>query len=82
MRALLTALAGVVASVTHAMAAGGTEAGMGLWGNLFIAFGVMIVVFQLIPGIMLLGGMLKGLFSLREEKADESAVARGPGSSR
>jgi hypothetical protein len=82
MRELLTGIMGIAASVTHALASGGSEAGgMGLWGNLFIAFGVMIVVFQLIPGIMLLVGMVKGVFSLREKKADESAVAGGPESS-
>ena len=77
MRAFVTALSGVVASVTHAMAANGAEAGVGLWGNLFIAFGVMIVVFQLIPGIMLLCGMVKGLFSLHEKKTEESVVVGG-----
>ncbi len=77
MRALLTAISGVAASVTHALAAGGSEAGLGLWGNLFIAFGVMIVVFQLIPGVMLVCGMLKGLFALREKKAEASVTADG-----
>jgi hypothetical protein len=73
---------GIAASVTHALASGGADAGgMGLWGNLFIAFGVMIVVFQLIPGVMLLGGMVKGIFFLRDKKADESVVASGPESS-
>jgi hypothetical protein len=30
---------------------------------------------------MLLGGMVKGIFSLRDKKADESVVASGPESS-
>lgn len=77
MRTLTAALLGITASAAHAVASGGTEAaGLGLWGNLFIAFGVMIVVFQLIPGIILLGGVVKGLFSLQGGKADESEPSR------
>ena len=76
MRALLTAILTVAASVTHALASGSSGAsGVGLLWNLFIAFGVMIVVFQFTPGITLLGGMVKGLFSLHSEKAAGPDVA-------
>jgi hypothetical protein len=36
---------------------------MGLLTTFFVAFGVLIVLFQLLPGMALFCGMLKGLFS-------------------
>jgi hypothetical protein len=57
-----------------ALAAGGGTGGegMSMMATLFIAFGVLIVLFQFIPGIMLLIGMLKGIFSASEKKTHES----------
>ena len=41
--------------------AGGEESGW-LW-MLFLGFGALIIVFQLVPSMILFGSMLKGLFS-------------------
>jgi hypothetical protein len=40
-----------------------TEGG-GLLVTLFLGFWAVILVFQLVPGLILLGSMIKGLFSL------------------
>lgn len=36
-----------------------------LW-MLFLGFAALVVVFQLVPSVILLGAMLKGLFSAKE----------------
>lgn len=57
-----------------ALAAGGTEAaGNGFLVILFLGFGALIIVFQLIPGLMLFGSMIKGLFC----KPTKTAVLAG-----
>jgi hypothetical protein len=43
----------------------------------FIAFGVLIVMFQFVPGVMLFIGMLKGLFSSTQKKATEAVAGNG-----
>jgi hypothetical protein len=56
-------------------AGGGTEGeGMSMLTTLFIAFGVLIVMFQFIPGVMLLVGTLKGIFSAGEKKTHGTTV--------
>jgi hypothetical protein len=56
-------------TVSNALASGGTEVeSLGLMAALFIVFGVLIVLHQFIPGLMLLGGMLKGIFSSTDKK--------------
>jgi hypothetical protein len=60
----------LLVTVSYAWASGGAEVeGMGLMAAFFIAFGVLIVLYQFIPGLMLIGGMLKEIFSPTEEKA-------------
>jgi nitrate reductase gamma subunit len=49
-----------------------------LMSKLFLVFLGAIITFQVLPGLMLIGGMVKGLFSLGQrkavhEKADSSA---------
>jgi hypothetical protein len=49
--------------------------GSGLLVTLFLGFGAVILVFQLVPGMLLLGSMIKGLFSLNSPgsvSADDS----------
>lgn len=76
MRTVSTTLLSLMITAGAALAAGGgTEGeGMSMLATLFIAFGVMIVMFQFIPGIMLLVGMLKGIFSASEKKTHETTV--------
>jgi len=51
-------------AATYANAASGaTSDENGLLVRLFLAFAAIIIVFQLVPGIVLFGSMLKGVFS-------------------
>jgi len=73
MRTVSATLLSLMITASAALAAGrGTEGeGMGMFAALFIAFGILIVLFQFIPGIMLLVGMLKGIFSANEKKVHD-----------
>lgn len=69
MKTSLQIVLSLLVTASCAMAAGGTEAeGLGFLATLFIAFGVLIVMFQFIPGLILLGGMLKAIFSTSDKK--------------
>jgi hypothetical protein len=69
MKTISTIILSQLVTVSNAFASGGGEAeGLGLMAALFIAFGVLIVLHQFIPGLMLLGGMLKGIFSPADKK--------------
>jgi hypothetical protein len=72
MKTISTIVLSLLVAVSYALASGGTEVeGLGLMGALFIAFGVLIVLHQFVPGLILLGGMLKGIFSSTEKKASK-----------
>jgi hypothetical protein len=72
-RSVMLVLIGTVA-VAHA---GDIQAeGGGLLVTLFLGFGAVIIVFQLVPGLLLLGSMIKGLFSLN---SPEIVPADDPG---
>lgn len=72
----LTALT-LLAVPAAALAASGAETeGNGFLVTLFLAFGALIIVFQLIPGLVLFGSMLKGLFT---RSAPENSSAEGNG---
>ncbi len=63
MKRTMTTLGALMAMATPAIAAGGMETeGTSMFTILFVGFGALIVVGQLIPGIVLFGGMVKGLF--------------------
>jgi len=76
MKTLSTTLLSLLITAGVALAAGGGAEGesMSMLATLFIAFGVLIVMFQFIPGIILLVGMLKGIFSPSEKKSLETTV--------
>ncbi len=63
---------------TQALAAtgGANPEGLGLMATLFISFAVLVLLFQLIPGVLLLAGMLKGIFS-KAKKTGVDAVESG-----
>jgi len=64
----------LLVTVSCALASGGTEVeGMGLMTSFFIAFGVLIVLYQFIPGLMLIGRLLKELFSSIDEKVTDAS---------
>lgn len=63
MKRIMTTLGALMAWTTPAIAAGGTETtGTSLITILCLGFGALIVVGQLIPGLVIFCGMVKGLF--------------------
>jgi len=69
MKTISTILISLLVTVSYALASGGNEVeGLGLMTAFFITFGVLIVLSQLIPGLVLLGGMLKVIFSSADTK--------------
>jgi len=60
-----------------ASADGANPEGMGLLATFFIAFAVLILLFQFLPGIALFVGMLKGIFSSEARKPSEEAAKPG-----
>ena len=76
MKTISAILTTLMITATQALAAGSTPEGegIGILAACFIGFGVMIVLFQFIPGIMLMVGMLKGIFSLVRKDAKETPV--------
>jgi hypothetical protein len=76
MKAMSTIILFLLVIVSHVLASGGTDVeGLGLMTAFFIAFGVLIVLFQFIPGLMLLGRMLKGIFT-QNGKKDSEAIGK------
>ena len=69
MKTISTIVLSLLVTVSNVLASGNAEAeGLGLMSALFIAFGVLIILQQFIPGLLLLGGMLKGIFSPIDKK--------------
>ena len=74
MKTLSIIVLSLLITVSCALASGGTEVeGLGLMTSFFIAFGALIVLYQFIPGIMLIGGLLKEIFSSIDEKATDAS---------
>jgi hypothetical protein len=72
MRTISIIVLTLLVTITNAFASGGSEVeGIGFMGALFIAFAILIVLHQFVPGITLLGGMLKGIFSSTEQESLE-----------
>jgi len=68
----IVATLGALTAWTPASAADSPETtGTSLITLLLIGFGVLIVVGQLIPGMVMLYGMIKGLFGIEAAKVDE-----------
>lgn len=63
MKHTMTTLGALMAATTPALAFGGPESeGAGILVPLFLGFGVLIIVCQLIPGLVLFCSILKTLF--------------------
>lgn len=75
MRVISATVLSLMITGTQALAsAGGTNPeGMGLLATFFIAFAVLILLFQFIPGMALFVGMLKGVFSSETKPGREAA---------
>ena len=70
MKALATIM-GIIAPATAFAASGAGEEGSGIFVWIFLGFFAVIVVGQLIPAVMLMTGMVKGLMAKREVKTEE-----------
>jgi hypothetical protein len=73
MRTVYATVLALLITGTQALASGGGDGeGLGLFAMFFIAFGILVILFQFIPGLMLLGGMLAALFKSSDKKAGEA----------
>ncbi len=69
MRALITTIVGMLAPVTAFAASGLSEDNSGIFVWVFLGFCALIVVAQIIPALLLMTGMVKGLVSVvKDEK--------------
>lgn len=73
MKTLSIIVLSLLASISYALASGGTEVeGLGLMTSLFIAFGILIALHQFIPGLVLIGRLLKELFPSIDGKVTDA----------
>jgi len=74
MRFISATLLSLLITGTQALASagGGNGEGMGLLGTFFIAFAVLIVLFQFLPGMTMFLGLLKGVLSSEAKKPHSS----------
>ena len=64
MRALITTIVGTLAPVTAFAANGLSEDNSGIFVWVFLGFCALIVVAQVIPAVLLMTGMVKGIVSV------------------
>jgi hypothetical protein len=69
MRALATIM-GIIAPATAFAASGASDEGSGIFVWIFLGFFAMIVVGQLVPAIMLMTGLVKGIIAKKEVKTE------------
>lgn len=76
---MMNLLAMTAIGATPALASSDPEAANGsLLALLFLGFGALIVIFQLVPSVMLFGSMLKGLFVRAENHSLSKSGTRNP----
>ena len=65
-------------TASQALAAGGAaeSEGIGILAACFIGFGAMIILFQFIPGILMMAGILKGILSLGSTDARQASTGK------
>jgi hypothetical protein len=79
MKIMMTIFTAIMVEATPALASSDPETmGSSLLVLLFLGFGGLIVVFQLIPSLMLFGSMLKGLFGSADSHPLPKSGARIP----
>ena len=76
MKAISATILSLLIAGTQALASGdaGNGEGLGFMATLFIGFGVLIILFQTVPALLLLTGMVKGLLSSADKKSAEAIV--------
>jgi hypothetical protein len=70
MKALATTM-GIIAPATAFAAAGVSDEGSGIFVWIFLGFFAVIVVGQLIPAVMLITGLVKGITAKKVAKVEE-----------
>ncbi|MBC7963914.1 MAG: hypothetical protein H7Y05_13345 [Steroidobacteraceae bacterium] len=77
MKTITATLLSLIISAAQAFASSGAAEGeeLSLLAIGFISFGVLIVLFQFVPALLLIGGMVAGLFKAGEKK-NEKELAR------
>jgi hypothetical protein len=70
MKALATIM-GIIAPATAFAASGASDEGSGIFVWIFLGFFAMIIVGQLVPAIMLMTGLVKGIAAKKVTKAEE-----------
>jgi hypothetical protein len=70
MKALATIM-GIIAPATAFAASGASDEGSGIFVWIFLGFFAMIVVGQLVPAIMLMTGLVKGIVAKKVTNAEE-----------
>jgi len=70
MKALATIM-GIIAPATAFAASGASEEGSGIFVWIFLGFFAVIVVGQLIPAVMLITGLVKGIVAKKVTNAEE-----------
>ena len=74
MRALITTIVGILAPVTAMAATGAMEASSGIFVWVFLGFCSMIVVGQVVPAVLLMTGMVKGIVSVVKNETVEATA--------
>ena len=74
MRVISATILSLLIAGTQALASGntGNSEDLGFMATLFIGFGVLILLFQTVPAILLLTGMAKGMLSPADKKTSEA----------
>ena len=74
MKTMSATILSLLIAGTQAMASGngGSSEGLGFMATLFIGFGVLIILFQTVPAVILLTGMVKGLLASADKKTAEA----------
>ena len=69
MKALATIM-GIIAPATAFAASGASDEGSGIFVWIFLGFFAMIIVGQLVPAVMLMTGLVKGVIAKTEVKTE------------
>jgi chromate transport protein ChrA len=74
MKTMSATIISLLITATYALASGNGSDGEGLsiMATLFIGFGCLIVMFQFVPVVIMLTGLIRGLLSPADKKLSES----------
>ncbi len=77
MRTMSATLFSLIVTASQAYAAGGATEGeeLGLLALGLISFGLLILLFQFVPALMLIGGMIGATFNSSEKKSKIGLVS-------